>query len=257
MDKIKLEKINPAKAQEYIQAIYSRRSVLSNYYGQPFEENDKYFETNDTFVLAKPMRDFCRIYVASNSRKDLIEILSGLEGTNVINFPTKSDIQDIEAIMAASGYEQIGVYERFTYNVKNTGADDVSKIEFAAAGDEEEIYNLYSGWKDFNPYTDWLPTHEELKEFIENKSVIINKQNNKITGVNVCPIIGAIMYLRLIMDLSGGGIKLMNAMFDMAWAKGIKRCCWWVNSQNARAIGFYLKLGAIPDGLKDYTYLKR
>ena len=255
---MKLENINTAKAQEYINAIYSRRSVLSNYYGQPMEENDKYFETNDTFVLAKPVGDFFRIYIASNEKKELVELLSGLKGTNVINFPTKSDIQDIDAIMTESGYKQIGVYERFVYNVKNlTGGDVISKIEFASAADEEEIYNLYSGWKEFSPYTDWLPMHEELKEFIENKSVIINKQNDKIVGVNICPVIGAIMNLRLIIDLSGGGIKLMNAMFDMAWKKGIKLCRWWVNSQNERAIGFYGRLGAIPDGLRDYTYMKR
>jgi len=255
---MKLEKINIAKTQEYVQAIYSRRTVLSNYFGQTFEENDKYSETNSTFVLAKPVRDFNRIYVASNDKKELVEILSNLEGTNVINFPSKGDIHDIEAIMAESGYEQIGVYERFVYNVKNlTSDDDISEIEFAETADEKDIYNLYSSWKDFNPYTDYLPTHEELKIFIENKSVIINKQNEKITGVNICSIIAAVMHLRLIIDLNGGGINLMNAMFDLARKNGIKRCQWWVNSQNARAISFYRKLGATPDGLKDYAFIKR
>jgi GNAT superfamily N-acetyltransferase len=61
----------------------------------------------------------------------------------------------------------------------------------------------------------------------------------------------------LIIDLSCGGKKLMNAMFDVAIKNGIKRCQWWVNAQNERAIGFYKKLGAISDGLKDYTYIKR
>lgn len=245
-----------AKKQEYLQAIYSRRDMFSNYFGQPFEKNDKYFETNNTFVLAKPVRDFCRIYIASNDKKDVAEILSNLKGTNVINFPTKGDIQGIEAIMTESGYERIGIYERFVYNVKDLiDGNVISKIEFAAANDEEEIYNLYSGWKGFNLYTDWLPTHEELKKFIENKSVIINKQNDKITGVNICPVMGAIMNLRLIIDLNGKGINLMNAMFDVARKTGIKRCQWWVSSQNTRAIDFYKRLGAILDGLRDYTYI--
>jgi len=255
---VKLEKIYTAKMQEYIQTIYSCRSALFNYFGQTFDENDKYFETNDTFVLAKPVRDFHRIYIASNNKREAVEILSNLEGTNVINFPSKGDICEIEAIMKESGYEQIGMYERFIYNVKKmTTDDDISKIEFAKTADEKGIYNIYSDWENFNPYTDWLPTQAELKKFIENKSVLINRQNNKITGVNICPIIGAIMNLRLIIDLSGGGINLMNAMFDLAQKNGIKRCQWWVNSQNARAIGFYKKIGAIPDGLKDYTFIKR
>ena len=255
---VKLEKIDTAKTQEYIQAIYSRRTALSNYFGQKFEENDQYFETSSTFVLAKPVRDFHRIYAASNDKKDAAAILSGLEGTNVINFPAKGDIQDIEAVMTESGYEQIGVYERFVYDMKNfTNGDVLSQIEYAKAGDEEEIYNLYSGWKAFNPYTDWLPTLEDLKKNIEDKSVIINKQNEKITGINICLILAAVMNLRLIIDLSGDGIKLMNAMFDTARKNGIKRCQWWVNSQNAKAVGFYRRLGAAPDGLKDYTYIKR
>ncbi len=41
---MKLEKINMAKTQEYINAIHSRRAVFSNYFGQAFKENDKYFE---------------------------------------------------------------------------------------------------------------------------------------------------------------------------------------------------------------------
>ena len=258
MVEMKLEKINMTKTQEYVHAIYSRRAVFSNYFGQIFEENDEYFETNNTFVLAKPVRDFHRIYVASSDKKELVEIMSNLKRTNVINFPTKGNIQDIEAIMVESGYERIGIYDRFTYNVKDmTESDVTSKIEFAQACDGEIIYNLYSSWKDFNPYTDWLPTYEELEEFIENKSVIINRRNDTISGVNICPIIGAIMNLRLIIDVSGGGIKLMNAMFDTARDKGIKRCQWWVNSQNTRAVNFYKYLGAISDGLKDYTYIKR
>jgi len=258
MKEFNLEKINTAKTEEYIKTIYTRRTALFNYFGQNFEQNDKFIETKDTFILLKPVRDFNRIYVASNNRNELIDILKGLKGTNVINYPTKDDIHDIEMIMKECGYDQIGIYERFTYNVRNLAYGNMrEKVEFAPIGSDEEIYNLYSGWSYFNPYTDWLPSLEELKEFINNKSVIINRRNETITGVNICPIIGAIMNLRLIIDVSGGGIKLMNAMFDIAREKGIKRCQWWVNSQNTRAINFYRHLGAIPDGLNDYTYIKR
>ena len=252
---MKLEKVNMAKTQEYVQTIYSRRSALSNYYGQPFEENDYYFETNNTFVLAKPVRDFHRIYVASNDKKELVEILSSLEGTNVINFPTKGDISDIEAIMTESGYEQIGIYNCFLLNTKDMkiSVEDMTTISIATEADEEEVYNLYSNWKGFNPYTDWLPTHKELKEYIANKTVLINRQDNKIVGTNIF----SRNKWRLIIDLSGNAIKLVNAMFEMIREDGVKCFRCWINSQNERSIKFYARLGVIPDELKDYTYIKR
>ncbi len=255
---LKLEKINTVKSQEYIQAIYSRRVVLSNYFGQRFEENDQYFETHNTFVLAKPVRDFSRIYVASNDKKELIEILSDLGGTNVINFPAKGDIRDIEAIMTESGYEKIGVYERYMLHITDSEyCEDMTTTAFATEQDKEEIYRLYSGWKGFNAYTDWLPTQAELIDFIKNKAVIINKQENRVVGVVVCPINKNLIEWRLFIDLSGGGAKLANATFETARQNKIKRCQFWVNSHNEKAIKFYKKLGATPDGLKDYTYIKR
>ena len=258
MAKIKLEKIDITKAQEYMQTIYSLRTTLSNYFGQPFEKNDKYFETNNTFVLAKPIRDFYRIYVASNNKKELVEILSDLEGTNVINFPTKGNVQDIETIMTESGYERIGIYERFSYNVKNlTANDDISKIEFAEAGDEEEIYNIYTSWQGFNFYTDYLPTHEELKKFIENKSVIINKQDGSIVGTFIFEPYGRKYYLRLWIDISKKGLQLLKNVFSILKHNKIEYAYLWVSSDNKRVIALHQLFGAVPDGLKDYTYIKR
>jgi len=255
---MKLEKVNIAKTQEYVQAIYSRRTVFSNYFGQAFEENDKYFETNNTFLLSKSVRDFSRLYIASNDKKELVEILSGLKGTNVVNIPTKGDIRDVEAIMAESGYELIGVYERFVYNVKNlTAADDISKIEFAKAGDEEKIYNIYSTWPEFSFYTDYLPTQEELKKFIENKSVIVNKQEDDIVGTFIIEPQGRKYYLRLWIDISKKGLGLLKNVFSILKYNKIDFAYLWVNSNNKRVIALHQLFGATPDGLKDYTFIKR
>jgi len=255
---VKLEKINIAKTQEYINAIYSRRSVLSNYYGQPVEENDKYFETNSTFVLAKPVRDFNRIYVASNDKKELVEILSSLEGTNVINFPTKGDIRDIEAIMTECGYEQIGVYERFVYNVKNiTEYNDVSKIELAQAGDEEQIYNLYATWQGFDFYTGYLPTHEEIESLVKNKSILVNKNDEKVTGVFIFEPQGRKYYLRLWIDICKQGLILLKNVFGIMKQNNIDFAYLWASSENKRVISLHQSFGATPDGLKDYTFIKK
>ena len=262
---LELEKINPAKTKEYINAIYSRRAAFFNFFGQQFEENnqffeenDRYFETNDSFVLAKSVRNFHRIYAASNNKKELIKILSSLKGINVINIPAKGDIQDIETIMAESGYEQISVFERFRLNVKDLEyAGDTTTIALASTQDEEEIHNLYSSWESFNPYVDWLPTRDELKDYIENKVVLINKIDNKVVGANFFSLDGKSFKWRLLIDLSGNAIKLMSVMFDMLRKNEVKHFRFFINSLNEKSIKFHLRLGAVPDGLKDYTYIKR
>jgi len=255
---INLEVINTEKTQEYINAIYSRRSALSNYYGQKFEKKDKFFQTNDTFLQAKPVRDFYRIYFSSNDKKELTEILQNLEGTNVINFPTKSEISEIQEFMNECGYEQIGIYERFVYDVKKLKYDDdISNIEFAATGDEEQIYNLYSSWKGFNPYTDYLPTLEELKKFIENKTVIINKQDNKIVGVCTFEPQGRKYYSGLYIDISKDGLTLIMHLFNILKHNKIEYLYFWVNADNKRVKTLHQLLGATPDGLKDYTFIKK
>jgi len=256
---IRLEKINIAKTQEYIQTIYSRRIALFNYFGQTIEKDDKYFETNDTFILAKPVRDFHRIYVASNDKKELVEILSNLEGTNVINFPTKGDIRDVEAIMTESGFEQISVFDSFLLNVEKLefSTVDISTITVATEQDVDEIYNLYSSWKDFNPYIDWLLTHKELKELVGNKTVLINKQDGKILGTTIFSINKKIFRWHLLIDLSGNAIKLVAAMLVIARENGTKFFRSWVNILNEKSNKFNTRLGAIPDGLRDYTYIKR
>ena len=128
---------------------------------------------------------------------------------------------------------------------------------FAQETEEEEIYNLYIAWEKFNPYTDWLPTHAELQQFIKDGYAIVNKKDGKITGIHLLSISGKKCYLRLLMDTSGGGLKLIKEMLNLSYAKGVVSSVGWVNSQNESARSLYLFIGAQMDGLKDYTYIKK
>jgi len=250
-----MQKIDTAKTGEYMKQIFSFRSY-TNYFGQQFSEGDFYLSTNNTFILAKPFENFCRLYVSSNDRDGLTGLLKNIDGINVLNIPTKYDIASWECLMSDAGYENIGTYERFYYQDFRTGGD-LDGIIFAEASDIEEIYNLYSGYEGFSTYTDYLPDRVELKQIIDNDFVIINRQNDKITGVYIFSITGKKSVSRLLIDNSNTGLKLILDMFEILHSRGINYASGWVNSKNIKAKTIYELMGAKMDGLKDYTFIKK
>ena len=250
-----LQKTDTTKTGEYMKRIFSFRSY-TNYFGQAFSGEDLYLSTNHTFILAKPVGDFRRLYVSSDDKENLTELLKSMEGVNVLNIPTKGDIAPWEQIMSDAGYENIGIYERFYYPEFRTGGD-LDGIIYAQVSDLEEIYNLYSGYEGFSSYTDYLPSRIELKQFIENDYVLINKQNAKISGTHIFSIKGKKCDLRLLFDMDNKGIKLILDMFEILHSKGVSYASGWVNIKNVKAKTIYRLMDAQMDGLKDYTFIKR
>jgi len=250
-----MQKIDTAKVEEYRKQIFSHRSY-TNYFGQSFSEGDLYLFTDKSFILAKPAEDFYRLYVSSDDKDDLVELLKFMDGINVLNVPTKAEIATWERLMSDAGYENVGIYERFYYQDFRTGGD-LDAVIYAQANDLEEIYNLYSGYEGFIPYTDYLPSRLELKQFIENGIVIINKQDGKISGVNVLSITGKKCFERIIIDINNKGLKLIFDMFEVLHSMGINYAYGWVNSKNVKAKTIYQLVGATMDGLKDYTFIKK
>jgi len=250
-----MKKIDINKSEEYKQKIFLFRSY-SNYFGQEFAEGDLYVSTDHTFILAKPAENFYRLYVSSDNRDDLTGLLKSMKGVNVLNIPTKSDISAWKQLMSDAGYDNIGVYERFYYSEFRTGGD-LYKIIYARESDLEEIYNMYSNYEGFTPYTDHLPSRKELKDFINNGIVILDKQDDKICGVHIFSIEGKKCVLRLLMNMNNNGLKLILDMFDIVSLKGASSASGWVNTENIKAKSIYQLMGARLDGLKDYTFIKR
>jgi hypothetical protein len=257
-----LQRVNQEKANEYSVQMLSRKySLYSNYFGHSFSANDFYIETEHTFLLKKPVLDdnFSRIYLVTDDEEDTIQILRSLKGINVLNVPTKGDIEPWNKLMFKSGYKQIGIYDRHYYLIPKVTLgidDDMSNILFATKTQVDEIYHLYRGWKDFSVYTDYSPTLNELKTFIKNNEIIINIKNDKITGVFIFSIMDKKIDLRLIIDTNGSGGKLLHDMFIIARRKEIAIATGFVNTKNTLAKKFYLIMGGKFDGLKDYTWIK-
>ena len=114
---------------------------------------------------------------------------------------------------------------------------------------------IYNG--EFSFYTDYLPTREEIVNMISNRQVVVNKCDNKVLGVIIYTIEGRKCYLNLWMDYSGEGLFLLFDIYNIMVEKSLKYAYFWVNSTNKKVIKIHKLTGATPDGVSDYTFLKK
>jgi len=251
-----MKRIDAEKSNEYLKKILSFHSY-SNYFGQSFDAGDRYLETEHTFILAKPSDNFYRLFLSSNDREEAIALLKSMKGINVINLPSKKEINGWVQFMADALYENIAIYERYFYNEFWQGGT-LDQINFAKPDQVGKIYDLLYGHEGFSLYTDYLPSKEELNQLIEDGFIIVNKSSGLLTGALLFKIEGKKCYLRAWIDKNHKeGSKLLFDIHTIMREKGITYAYLWVNSENKRVKSMHQFLGAKPDGLKDYTFIKR
>jgi len=248
-------RVNIENLKVYINQMYALKPVYSNYYNQPFTTNDYFYKTNETLIIIITNEGFNRVFVMSNNPQEAVNILKSLTGVNVINIPSKEDISMWTNLLASANYKQIGIYERY-YNTKiRPSENDIAT--FALPDQCEEIYNLFYESGFFSPYTDYLPTRSELHEWIGQKKVIVHELDGKIYGAFMFSIEGKKCYFRAWIDQSNNGLKLLFDVYNIMYKEGLNYAYFWVNSENKNVKAIHQLLGAKPDGLKDYTFIKQ
>lgn len=252
---MEIEKADTNLVNEYIKQHISFRPKYSNYFNQQITSDDSYCKTDHSLIIIKPNEDYQRIYIISDNFDDAVESLCLLKGTNVINIPSKGDISDWQQLMVTSGFSSFAIYERYS-NTKIKKMCSTDNIIHAKPDQEGEIYDLFHCSGLFSPYTDYLPSHSELSLLIKNNQVIINEYEMKITGAFIFQIEGVKCYLRAWLDKNNNGIKLLLETYSLICEKNINYVYFWVNSENKNVQSIHKLLGAKPDGLKDYTFIK-
>lgn len=217
-----------------------------------------FVEMKNSLVISKKYESFNRIYFLSNDPLELKEILSSLNKNDIINIPSKKGINDeLNEILSESGYSLFETYERMYNNkVESRGPFDA---ELAKISDVEGIYQLLH--KHFNPYTDTLPTKEEIEALISNKWVLIDRNENteKVEGTLLLRFEPQKCHYYIWVDASSNFLKSLNLFingFNYMHEKGYEKAYLWVRSTNARPKKIYETLEFKYDGLKDYTYTK-
>lgn len=251
---MELKKIQKEEVCRCIKRMYTLKPQYSNYFNQPLEDEDLYYETDHSFVLLKNVDGkYSRIYLLSDEFNDISIILKNLKGVNVINIPSKGDIADWEKLMTFSGFRKIGVYERFyNTNIKKRGS--LENICYAMPERERDVYKLLHDH--FLSYVDYLPSHAELSELIEKKQVLVNYDEGAVCGTFIFELEGRKCYFRAWIDHGRNGLKLLFDVYNIMCEKEKSYAYFWVNSTNENVKSIHRLLGAQPDNLKDFTFIK-
>ena len=232
------------------------KPVLSNYYGLATGFDYDYQIVDSTIVVRKKEGDFYRLFVLSTDAAELTTILSCLQEEHVINIPSRKPIDDWQAVMKDSGFEYYSTYSRYCNTKIATMKKHKTTLNIhATIENAEEIYQLLT--ETFSPYTGHLPSKEELEEMILNQQVLVDKYSDgHVCGVNIHTVTGVTGYGNAWVDKGEHAVELLLDMYNEMIEKGVKRHVFWVNDANTGVAKMHIKMGAKPDGLKDYTYIK-
>ena len=232
---------------------FSLKPRYSNYYGCQLGEGDDYIETDSSLVLRKKEGDFYRVYIMSVSQAEVVDILKLIPGVNVLNIPAKNDIPEWKTLMQCAGFDMISMYERYYYK-KVKERKNAQTINYATQEQTEVIYALFRSH--FSAYTDYLPAKDELAALVEQGNVIVNYSEGRVCGAFIYEPEGRKCYLRAWYDEGENGLKLLFDVYCIMHLKNISYAYFWVNSTNTNVKKIHELLGAVPDGLKDYTFIK-
>lgn len=250
---LKFHKNTDQELQSLLHNSFSGRLRFSNYYG--FElVNLEYHHSAETLLIKKTFLGFSRLYILSNNENELISLLTQLGPNYVINIPSKKGINDWGVILAKAGFKPFSTFKRYFYSsIKKRGE---FKKSFACLADISSIKGLLL--QHFSPITGHLPDDKKLSEMIENKQILVNrnKSTDVVEGVIGFSIEKTKCYIPFWVDLSGFGLSLLFNLFNLLIDNEIGYVYFWINDENTETIGIHAKLGAKPDGLADYVFLK-
>lgn len=239
--------------EEISSVLGGKKILLSNFFYKVESETCDIYKGNNTVIIRVSEYDFYRMFVQTADVEELVALLKELEKNKyVINIPSKKPIDDWKLVFERADFKNIGIYNRYyTTKVKyrKSGAG-----EFAEPSDFDFVDNLLKGY--FSLYTDYLPTKAQLQLMIENKQVLVSRdENNEIKGVLIFTLEGKKCYFNAWIDFSGKGLFLLYKGYNIAAEHDINYAYFWVNSTNTDVINLHKMMGAVPDGLVDYTYL--
>lgn len=252
---IMFQKSTPKEIQIIVSDFMKRgRMLYNNYYGLNDDDECDYYISDHSLLVRKKEFHFYRLYVMSLDESDLLLLLKGLYGAEyAINIPSKTSIDNWDSLLRESGFEFLDVYSRYYNNNIKTFPTVIDS--FAASDEIDDIASLL--YDNFSLYTDHLPTRKELEQMVANRQIITDHQGNKVCGVLIYTITGNKGYQNAWIDKGENGLGLLFKVKSIFIERGIKYCYYWIKDTNKSVIKMHTMMGGRPDGLKDYSYLKK
>jgi hypothetical protein len=244
-------KVNSLQIEVAFKEFYSKKPFISNFYNPNISEGEL-LQTDKSLIIRKDAGQFYRNYLLSTDKNEIIELLKNMNGTNVINIPSKGAITEWNHILTHAGYELQGIYQRW-YNPNVTFNNIVSPV-FASIDHVDILYNML--YDNFCSYFDHLPSRDELETMISRNQVLINKEGEEVKGLFLYTFVKEKCYYNCWYDSSANGLYLLFTMHGIMRQNKISHAYLWINSKNEKVKKIYSLLGYKHDGLIDYTYIK-
>ena len=228
--------------------------LFSNFFGLSDEIQYEMSESAHTMLVRYKEHDFYRLSAISIDLDELKGLFNKLGAhTYVLNIPSKKDISEQISFLEGSGFMLCGTYNRY-YN-RNIVRRECSDADFAKKVDYDEIRSLL--YDNFSFYTDHLPEEDEILAMIDNRQIVVNRYDDgKVGGLAIHTIEDKSAYINAWIDKTGNGIALMFQTYNIIESKGISYAYLWIRSDNKNVIVLHKMMGAKPDGLVDYTFVK-
>ena len=248
----------------------ARKIVFSNYFGVSEGYEYDVFTSENVLLIRKKEYHFYRLFFLCSDEKELQYILSDLKGYEYItNIPTRVPIDDKIELLKECGFEMIAEYNRY-YNKSIQSAyeklckmsdslsinEDYELVCPAKADDISQIWDLLN--RNFSLYTDHIPNKNELSDMVTQQHVFVNKTHEgEVFGVHIFTTTNQLCYGNAWLDTKGYGILLSKNMIKYALEHNIKTINYWVRKGNNQVVRYHKMMGAVADGMSDYSFLKK
>jgi hypothetical protein len=214
--------------------------------------------TPRTVLLVNDEHDFFRLYFFTTDVADLQQILREVDfpGEIVAGYLTKAADKKIAAAFQQSGFNPIATYRRMiTYRLPPQRPNRA--LEYATAADVGEVHEGL--FRNFNKYTDHLPTKDRLHGYVVNQWVIVNRQAGRILGAVCFQLQGLRVNYNYLYNLSGNALdflRLQNNFYGVMHQRSIRAGFLWINQTETSLAALHESMGWRFDGLKDYFFLR-
>lgn len=235
----------------------SHKPTYSNFFGLQTNYSYEIFESPHTIFVRKKEFDFHRIFILSDDEVELSLLLKKLDDTiYVFNLPTRNPIDNWDTLLVNSGFEYFDTFSKLSNpKIATMKKRPTSLNVYATREEAQEIMSLL--FETFSPYTAHFPSMEELLQQIDDKKVFVDHYSDgRLCGVIICDVVGTTATASAWVDKGDNALDLQWDMYNSFIEKKAKRYVFWVRDTNKKVMKMHLRAGAVPIGVKDYTYVK-